>query len=103
MVKASAADFLVEIGTEELPPKALRKLMNAFASGVAQNLDDNRLGHNGVTAYASPRRLAVMVADLALAQEDRETRQKIRRTTLILAAVAISFYLGFILMGVLRS
>ena len=36
MAKASAADFLVEIGTEELPPKALRKLMNAFASGIAQ-------------------------------------------------------------------
>ena len=76
MAKASAADFLVEIGTEELPPKALRKLMNAFASGIARSLDDSRLGHKGVTAYASPRRLAVVVADLALMQEDRETQQK---------------------------
>lgn len=76
MAKATAADFLVEIGTEELPPKALRQLMDDFASGIAQSLDGNRLNHNGVTAYASPRRLAVVVAGLALTQEDRETHQK---------------------------
>ena len=76
MAKVTAADFLVEIGTEELPPKALRKLMDAFAAGIAQSLDDSRLSHKGVTAYASPRRLAVVVADLALMQEDRETQQK---------------------------
>jgi len=38
-----AEDFLVEIGTEELPPKALRKLMDAFASGVQSGLEKARL------------------------------------------------------------
>jgi len=71
-----AADFLVEIGTEELPPKALRFLMSAFADGLAAALAQGRLEHEGVTAYASPRRLAVLVSNLALAQPDRDTRQK---------------------------
>ncbi len=65
---AGAADFLVEIGTEELPPKALRGLMNAFADGLGKALDDVNIEHGAVSAYASPRRLAVFIADLALTQ-----------------------------------
>jgi len=76
MVKTAAADFLVEIGTEELPPKALRSLMTAFADALADGLTRERLSHEGVTGYASPRRLAVLVSDLAFTQEDRETQQK---------------------------
>ena len=72
----SAPDFLVEVGTEELPPKALKNLMEAFASGVASGLDDARLAHGAVRAFASPRRLAVVVAGLASRQEDREVQQK---------------------------
>jgi glycyl-tRNA synthetase beta chain len=71
-----AEDFLVEIGTEELPPKALRKLMDAFASGVQSGLEKARLGHGAVKAYASPRRLAVMISALESSQEDREVLQK---------------------------
>jgi len=69
---SAAADFLVEIGTEELPPKALRNLMNAFAGNLQQSLDNARLEHASVLAYASPRRLAVIVASLGFAQADQE-------------------------------
>ncbi|MDJ0812460.1 MAG: glycine--tRNA ligase subunit beta [Woeseiaceae bacterium] len=71
-----AADFLVEIGTEELPPKALRSLMEAFASDLEAAVDEARLGHGNVHGYASPRRLAVLIEDLELAQEDRKSTQK---------------------------
>ncbi|NOX69044.1 MAG: glycine--tRNA ligase subunit beta [Gammaproteobacteria bacterium] len=69
-------DFLVEIGTEELPPKALRSLMLAFADGLQSNLLEQRLSFSEVTAYASPRRLAVIVTGLAGAQEAREITRK---------------------------
>ena len=70
------ADLLVEIGTEELPPKALRALMDAFAANLGRALDDARLAHGELHAYASPRRLAVLVESLARGQEDRHTSQK---------------------------
>jgi glycyl-tRNA synthetase beta chain len=73
---SNAADFLVEIGTEELPPKALRSLMDAFAGGLESAVDDARLGHGTVRAYASPRRLAVLIENLEFAQEDRNSTQK---------------------------
>lgn len=69
-------DFLVEIGTEELPPKALQSLMTAFAEKLGEKLDEARLEHGALDAYASPRRLAVLVHDLALQQEDRDVEQK---------------------------
>jgi len=72
----SRADFLVELGTEELPPKALRDLMDAFGRELTAGLDDARLEHSGVKAYASPRRLAVLVESLADAQPAREVEQK---------------------------
>ena len=69
-------DFLVEIGTEELPPKALRSLMDAFAVNLTDAVDDARLSHGGVRAYASPRRLAVHIEALADGQDDRRVMQK---------------------------
>jgi len=69
-------DFLIEIGTEELPPKALRALMEAFGENLAAGIDDARLAHKDVHAYASPRRLAVLVDNLAHSQEDRSVEQK---------------------------
>jgi glycyl-tRNA synthetase beta chain len=69
-------DFLVEIGTEELPPKALRSLMDAFAENLAAAVDEARLAHGEVHAYASPRRLAVLIEELADGQEDRSVTQK---------------------------
>jgi len=70
------ADFLVEIGTEELPPKALRMLMDAFAAQLTSNIDEARLEHGDIQAFASPRRLAVIVQTLAAQQEARSVSQK---------------------------
>ena len=67
-----AQDFLVELGTEELPPKALHKLMEAFASGIEQGLKAAELDYTEVKAYAAPRRLAVAVAGLAESQQDKQ-------------------------------
>ena len=69
-------NFLVEIGTEELPPKALRSLMDAFAENLGAAIDAARLEHGDVHRYASPRRLAVMIESLAEGQEDLNTAQK---------------------------
>ena len=71
-----AADLLVEIGTEELPPKALRGLMDAFAANLGNELDAAHLEHGALHVYASPRRLAVIVEALAAGQEDRRVSQK---------------------------
>jgi glycyl-tRNA synthetase beta chain len=73
---SKAADFLVEIGTEELPPKALRTLMTAFADALTTLVDDARLEHGSVHGYASPRRLAVVIEQLAAGQADRKTSKK---------------------------
>jgi glycyl-tRNA synthetase beta chain len=72
----STADFLVELGTEELPPNTLNTLMQAFADEVGRGLDEARLEHGEIRAYASPRRLAVIVDELASAQASRDVQQK---------------------------
>ena len=73
---SKARNFLVEIGTEELPPKALRSLMDAFAENLGSAIDDARLEHGKIYRYASPRRLAVLIESLANDQEDLSTSQK---------------------------
>jgi glycyl-tRNA synthetase beta chain len=73
---SKADDFLVEIGTEELPPKALRSLMEAFGANLEAGIDDAHLAHGDVRSYASPRRLAVAVKKLARSQGDRKVEQK---------------------------
>ncbi len=70
------ADFLVEIGTEELPPKALRSLIIAFGEALEGAVDDARLSHGSVHTYASPRRLAIMIEQLGHGQNDRKVSQK---------------------------
>ncbi len=72
----STDHFLVEIGTEELPPKALRALMDAFGAGLVRGIDAAPLAHGKAHTYASPRRLAVLVEDLAHGQQDRNVEQK---------------------------
>lgn len=64
--------FLVEIGTEELPPKALRSLAESFAANFTAELDNADLAHGEVTWFAAPRRLALKVAALHESQPDRE-------------------------------
>jgi glycyl-tRNA synthetase beta chain len=72
----SAAKLLVEIGTEELPPKALRALMNAFGDALTAAIDDARLAHGATHTYASPRRLAVIIDELQSQQPDRNVEHK---------------------------
>ncbi len=67
----SCNDFLVEIGTEELPPKALNKLSLGFAEGIKIRLEKSELNYQKIHCYASPRRLAVMIDGLAKEQEDK--------------------------------
>jgi len=67
-----AKDLLIEIGTEELPPKALKRLAVAFAEGIHAGLDAHALGHKSYHWYATPRRLAVVVNRLVTGQKDHE-------------------------------
>ena len=69
-------DFLVEIGTEELPPKSLPTLAIAFADGIAKGLDGAGLVHGAVERYATPRRLAVRVRRLVEQQPDRAIERR---------------------------
>jgi len=64
-------DLLVEIGTEELPPTALKRLSEAFRDRLAEALAEAGLDWVAVHAYASPRRLAVVCEDLLTRQPDR--------------------------------
>jgi len=71
-----ARDFLVEIGTEELPPKSLPELSRAFTEGIVAGLESGGLKHGRVESFAAPRRLAVLVRRLAARQPDRQLRRK---------------------------
>jgi len=72
----SARDFLVEIGTEELPPLALPELEAAFAEGIRKGLGEAALSHGEVRSFATPRRLAVLVRDLADMQQVQSIKLK---------------------------
>jgi len=68
--------LLLEIGTEELPPKALLKLALAFAIGMRDGLDKSELEFDEVNSFATPRRLTVMVTGLDTAQTDKEVLKR---------------------------
>jgi glycyl-tRNA synthetase beta chain len=70
------ADFLVELGTEELPPKALLSLSEAFRDGLRSRIDAASLSHGDVEAFATPRRLAVRVKKLALQQPEQKIQRR---------------------------
>jgi glycyl-tRNA synthetase beta chain len=72
----SKRDFLVEIGTEELPPKSLFALAQAFASGVEKGLDQANVSHGTTEWFATPRRLAVRVANVSEQQPDQEIKRQ---------------------------
>jgi glycyl-tRNA synthetase beta chain len=67
----SAKDFLIELGTEELPPKALKTLAESFRDGIVSGLKTAGLIHGEVKYFAAPRRLAVQISGLATQQPDR--------------------------------
>lgn len=72
----SRLDFLLEIGTEEMPSAPLTNAVAQIGKLVAAGLDEAGLAHGGLRVISSPRRLAVLVQDVADATEERrETRR----------------------------
>ena len=72
----SQHDFLVELGTEELPPKALKTLSGAFLDGITAGLNAAGIGYVEARPYAAPRRLAVLLSGIELQQPDREIEKR---------------------------
>lgn len=69
-------NLLIELGTEELPPKALRKLAEAFAENFTQELTKAELVFERVEWFAAPRRLALKVHALATTQQDKQVEKR---------------------------
>ncbi|QTL36508.1 glycine--tRNA ligase subunit beta [Pseudoalteromonas viridis] len=69
-------NLLVEIGTEELPPKALRKLAESFAENMQAELTGLELAFEDISWYASPRRLGLKVANLQTQQQDKVVEKR---------------------------
>lgn len=68
--------LLIELGTEELPPKSLKKLAVAFYDGIKTQLDSNDLTYSDIKWFATPRRLAVQVNQLINKQEDKVVEKR---------------------------
>ena len=69
-------NLLIEIGTEELPPKSLAKLALAFRDNIQSGFTDKDLTFSLVNCYASPRRLAVIVEGLSEFQADKDVEKR---------------------------
>jgi glycyl-tRNA synthetase beta chain len=69
-------DLLLEIGLEEMPARFVTDSMNQLQTKVAAWLDENRISYEEVTAYSTPRRLAVKVTGVAEKQEDVQEEAK---------------------------
>ncbi|MBI3231085.1 MAG: glycine--tRNA ligase subunit beta, partial [Burkholderiales bacterium] len=80
--------LLVELFTEELPPKALAKIAAAFANGIANGLKTRDfLGDSAVvTSFATPRRLAVSISDVRATSPDKQIREKVLPVSVALDA-----------------
>ncbi len=81
-------NLLVELFVEELPPKALKKLGEAFAAGLADSLKAQGLAgeHSAVTAFASPRRLAAHISAVAARAADKAVSHKLMPVSVGLSA-----------------
>jgi glycyl-tRNA synthetase beta chain len=78
MSPASTRSLLIELGTEELPPRSLDELARAFAGGVCEGLTKRGIAADvaGAKIHCSPRRLAVLVANVASAQPDQSSERR---------------------------
>ena len=72
----SQENLLIELGTEELPPKSLRQLAESFASNIEAELNKAELTFDNVNWLASPRRLAVVVTNLNATQADKVVEKR---------------------------
>jgi len=68
--------LLIELGTEELPPKSLKTLATAFYDGIKNQLDASDLAYSDIKWFATPRRLAVQVFDLVAKQQDKVVEKR---------------------------
>lgn len=73
---SNTADLLFELGTEELPPVALKRLSEALTTEFDAGLEQANLEHGEVTAFATPRRLGLLITDCSLNQPDREIERR---------------------------
>lgn len=71
----SQYDLLFELGTEELPPKALKTLSDALRDNFAANLQSNDFTFDSIENYATPRRLALIIRNLADSQPDKNVER----------------------------
>lgn len=69
-------NLLIELGTEELPPKALRSLRDSLKSGIESGLKSAELSFDSIESYATPRRLAVLVKQVETEQQDKEVEKR---------------------------
>ena len=75
-IDGQEADFLLEIGVEELPPDELQGALEQLRQAVPSLLKELRLAHASLSVHGTPRRLAVQIAALAARQPDREVEVK---------------------------
>ena len=75
---SAAKSLLIELGTEELPPKALDELAAAFLRGICDGLSKRGVdaGLDSAVAYASPRRLAVHIPNVAVTQPEQTIERR---------------------------
>jgi glycyl-tRNA synthetase beta chain len=76
MTEVTHDDLLFEIGTEELPPKALSKMLRSLEQSFAKTLQQAQLDFDSVKGFATPRRLAIVVRKLASAQLDQNVERR---------------------------
>ena len=69
-------EFLLELGTEELPPKLLLKLSNSLRDNLSQELNKLNISSKTIKAFATPRRLAVSISELQSKQQDQIIEKK---------------------------
>ncbi|MCU7834732.1 MAG: glycine--tRNA ligase subunit beta [gamma proteobacterium symbiont of Taylorina sp.] len=73
---ADKKDLLIELGTEELPPTALKGLLKAFCQGIVKGLAEASLNYDEINSYATPRRLAIVIKQLDTTQADKSIERR---------------------------
>ena len=71
-----AKDLLFEIGTEEIPARFMKGILQQLAEYSSQRLQELRLEHGDIQVFGTPRRMAVLVRNLTEQQDDRESENK---------------------------
>lgn len=73
---STQTDLLIEIGMEELPPKALVSLRDAFKYSIIKQLEHHAIQHHSVKSYATPRRLALLISEISKSQADQVSHRR---------------------------